>query len=264
MELSLSFAVGLLTGIMIGFVIGTTSMKRGAGSGSSGAEWGAKSGARKVVLTTPNDARLSTAIEAQKKSKIFNLVWQWVSHESKYPGIDNPLGDGSHGQWLLRPLMAPTDVDVDQGVIIVHSWSERRLAWMPRMQVRTMKQLDAKLIEQGNNPPATREMLAHFFERVIIAGAGPEHPQAREGPQNDGTWPNLGEVLNGIDITDRGDDGPEDESAERELDQITIKTERDDRILPRPKNIPRAKEFNHSPYDGKPLRGPSDRWHAGR
>ena len=199
-----------------------------------------------MVITTPNDARLSTAIEAQKKSKIFNLVWQWVSHDAKYPGVENPLGDNSRGQWLLRPLMAPTDVDVDQGVIIVHSWSERRMAWLPRMQVRTMKQLEAKLIEQGNNPPATREMLAHFFERVIIPHAGPEHSQAREGPQNDGTWPNLGEVLNGIDVTDRGDDGPEAESAEREPGQI--------RILPRPKNIPRAKEFNFSPYDGKPLR----------
>ena len=245
MDPSLSFVLGMLSGILGTVLVGTMSMyKRGSGS----------SGARKVVLTTPNEANLSTAIEAQRKSKIFNLCWQWVSHESKYPGVENPLGDNSRGQWLLRPVMPPTDVDVDQGVIIVHSWSERRLAWIPRMQVKTMRQLEAKLIEQGSTPPETREMLAHFFERVIIPGTGPEHSQAREGPQTDGTWPNLGEVLNGIDISDCGDDGLEAESAEREPGQIHIKTEQDDRVLPRPKNIPRAKEFIYSPYTGQRLR----------
>ena len=253
MDPSLSFAVGLLTGVIIGFVVGTTSMKRGVGT----------IGPRKVVLQTPNNACLSTAVEAQAKSKIYNLVWQWVKHESKYPGVENPLGDNSSGQWLLRPLMAPTDVDPDQGVIIVHSWSERRLAWMPRMQVKTLKQLETKLIGEGNFPPATREMLAHYFERVIIPGQ-PEHEQARDGPENNKTWPHLGEVLNGIDISDRGDDGPEDESAVREPGQTYIKREQDDRVLPRPKNIPRAKDFNYSPYDGKPLRSPNDRWSAGR
>ena len=172
MEL-MSVIVGILIGIFIGAAIGSMSMKRSGGGSTA---------ARKVVVTTPNNAQLLTAEEAQRMSKIHHLVWMWAPHGKRYPGVEDPLGDGSTGAWCLRPVMAPTDIDVAQGTFIVHQWSERRTCWIPKLQCRSLKQIDQKLIQQGDRP-ATNEMLAHYFERVIMSGTDePEHPQARDGP----------------------------------------------------------------------------------
>ena len=166
-------------------------------------------------------------------SKTFNLCWMWVSHETKYPGMSDPLGDGSKGKWYIRPVMAPTDMDANQGTITVHAWSERRMCWVPKLQCRTLKQLDEKLRQQGD-APAGREMCAHYFERVVIEGTGqPQHVQAYEGQS--------------------------DEEDERSADEgehgRRVKLEpREPRDLPRPKDVPRAKEFIFSPYTGERIR----------
>ena len=242
MEPFVTFVIGMLAGVIMTIIIGTMSMKRSGPSGSTAA--------RKVVVTTPNDARLLSAVEAQKMSKTFNLCWMWISHETKYPGMTDPLGDGSKGKWYLRPVMAPTDTDANQGTILVHAWSERRMCWIPKLQCRSLKQLDEKLRQQGD-APAGREMCAHYFERVVIEGTD-EHPheQAYEGPEQSGKWPNLGEVINGIDVSD----AQSDEVDERETGRRVKLEPREPRDLPRPKDVPRAKEFVFSPYTGERIR----------
>ena len=106
-----------------------------------------------------------TAVEAQRLSKVFHLAWMWVEHSSKYPNIVDPLGDGSKGDWYLRPIMPPTDADADQGNIWTYGWSETRLCWMPKRQYRSLRQLDEK--EGGFKG---REMCAHYFEKIHLEG----------------------------------------------------------------------------------------------
>ena len=158
------------------------------------------------------------------------------------PNIVDPLGDGSKGDWYLRPIMPPTDADADQGNIWTYGWSESRLCWMPKRQYRSLRQLDEK--EDGMKG---REMCAHYFEKVQLDCEIDQDEQALDGPELSGKWPHLGEIMNGIDVTNAQDDlhDPQDQRTKVKLEP---------RASPRPKANPRARDFDFSPYDGRPYR----------
>ena len=107
---------------------------------------------------------------------------------------------------------------------------------MPKRQYRSLRQLDEKEVGMKG-----REMCAHYFEKVQLGEEEDHIDHALDGPELSGKWPHLGEIINGIDVSDAQDD-------HHDPQEQRTKVKLEPRSSPRPKAIPRARDHDGRQY----------------
>ena len=189
MEPFAAFVVGVLAGVIGTVAIGTMSMKRSYGPADEG--------------ETPQQNRprtsLRTADEAQRLSKIWHLIWVWI-YDSDHPNQGTEAGDGS-GDYYLRPVLQPEDTDLQKSTIITFRWSQRRKCYMMDQQYHSLGAIP------DNKGHEMSSWYAHQATRMQERLAQPDGPGVPDVPGREHSWPNLSEMIDGIDLTERNTQG---------------------------------------------------------
>ena len=103
---ALEFGVAFLLGALFATAVGTMSMKRRGNSRGDGAE---ESPPERSDLERLGFVKLRAANDASavRRSKIHHLIRTWVYSDDQ----------SSQGEYRLRPVLPPEDVDLSKGTI---------------------------------------------------------------------------------------------------------------------------------------------------
>ena len=178
------FFIGVLAGAIGTVAIGTMSMKRSSGNDDQG-----------PPQIRPRTS-LRTADEAQRLSKVWHLIWVWIYDSG------TEASEGS-GDYYLRPVLQPEDTDLQKGTIITFRWSQRRKCYMMDQQYHSLGSIPDN---KGNEMSS---WYAHQDTRMQERMEQPETEKDKfpDGPGRGHCWPNLSEMIDGIDLTDRNTQG---------------------------------------------------------
>ena len=92
------------------------------------------------------------------------------------------------GDYYLRPVLQSEDTDLEKGTIMTFRWSGSRKCYM----------LDQQYHELAAIPDNKGHEMASWYAMQSTADF------ANDGPGRNSGWPNLSEMIDGIDLTERG------------------------------------------------------------
>ena len=197
MDPVVAFIAGVFAGA-IGVVLAATMGMKRARETSDDEEMPEK-GPQPVELRSATEAQqhdphgvaLRPAETVQRLAKSWNLIWVWI-YDSEHPlhsdGIDP---ESRSGDYYLRPVIAPEDILPEHGTILTYKYSGLRKCYLLDSQYQRLTDIEEK---KGNE-------MSTWYELQRTR----EH--ASEGPGQDGTWPNLSEMIDGIDLESRNTQG---------------------------------------------------------
>ena len=187
-----AFVVGVFAGAIGAVLVGTMSMKRSHDPADDDEEM-PQQGRQRVELRSAEDAQqpsnvsLLPAETAQRLAKSWNLIWVsiWDSEHPLHAAHADP--EANSGDYYLRPVLAPEDTDPEQGTIMTFKYSGSRKCYL----------LDKQNKELAAIPENKRHEMATWHAMQSTGD------YANDGPGSNSKWPNLSEMIDGIDVEQR-------------------------------------------------------------
>ena len=148
-------------------------------------------GAEEAQQPPPRGVALRPAETVQRLAKSWSLIWTWI-YDSEHPLHSEGVDPENHsGDYYLRPVIAPEDTMAERGTILTFKYSGSRKCYL----------LDGQFKRLSDIPENKGHEMATWY------GLQATREYANQGPGRAGLWPNLSEMIDGIDIEQRETQG---------------------------------------------------------
>ena len=116
-----------------------------------------------------------------------NFIWVWIWDSAHPLHAAHADAEANSGDYYLRPVLAPEATDPEQGTIMTFKLSGSRKCYF--------------LDKQYKEPAAIPENKGHEMATWYAMQSTGDF--ANEGPDLNSGWPNLSEMIDGIDVEER-------------------------------------------------------------